>query len=164
MNQECTNANVSDRRESPLGWRRVAATVTLVLMATLVEACGSSSPSSAPTSNKPFVQQSGTGDKVISSVVLPSKWTVTWQFTCENPATARPFALTATKQATSPITVTDQTGLGGGGHKPYTTSGTYSFGVTTTCNWKLTVGPTPSSTATSTSTTSAQAGSTTSST
>src|SRR5664279_605131 len=37
----------------------------------------------------------------------------------------------------------DQTGLGGGGHKSITTSGTYTYVVATTCNWKLMVGSTP---------------------
>jgi hypothetical protein len=39
--------------------------------------------------------------------------------------------------------MTNQTGLGGSGHKPFTKSGNYSFVVKTSCGWKVVVGTTP---------------------
>jgi hypothetical protein len=39
--------------------------------------------------------------------------------------------------------LTDQTGLGGGGQKPFTRSGRYGFAINTSCGWDLTVESTP---------------------
>jgi hypothetical protein len=69
---------------------------------------------------------------------------VTWRFDCQNlPKKAGTFVLSSTEQGRSSARLTDQTGLGGGGQKPSTVPGTYSFAITTTCGWKLTVGTTP---------------------
>jgi hypothetical protein len=68
---------------------------------------------------------------------------VIWTFSCVDPVSARSIVLTSTKARGSPVTLTDQTGLGGGGHKSITTSGAHTYVVATTCNWKLMVGSTP---------------------
>jgi len=62
--------------------------------------------------------------------------------------------LTSTRQGGSPVQQTKQTGLGGGGQKPFSASGKYSFAVTTTCTWTISAGPIPK-VATSTTTTTA---------
>ena len=48
--------------------------------------------------------------------------------------------LTATPSGGSTTQVTNQNGLEGGGYHPFTTAGTYTFAVTTTCSWKVVVG------------------------
>ena len=77
---------------------------------------------------------------------------VTWRFNCTNPVTARPFALTATKAGGSPIGIAGQTGLGGGGTKVYSETGTFDFAINTTCSWTLSVGPSSSASKTTTTT------------
>jgi hypothetical protein len=120
----------------------------LVALGVAVAACSSNSTSA--TTADSVVQQSGTGNKTIGSVALPKKWTVTWKFTCTNPVTARQFVLTATN-ANGAIDITDQTGLGGGGTKDYTQTGTFDFAITTSCGWHLSTGPfSPGSTTTTT--------------
>ena len=132
--------------------------VTTLLSATLLAALGitfaacSSNSTSAITTDA-VVHQSGTGNKTISSVQLPKKWTVTWRFNCTNPVSARRFVLTATKAGATPIGITDQTGLGGGGTKVYTETGTFDFAITTTCTWTLSIGPSSSGSKTTTTTT-----------
>ena len=113
----------------------------VVLVSLLMTACSSSSTTAAaPRSpSDPYVNQSGTGNKTLAAVALPSLWTVTWRFDCEDPSTRRPFELTATKAGASPVTVTKQTGLGGGGFKPFRTAGTFTFAVTTSCGWTVSV-------------------------
>jgi hypothetical protein len=51
--------------------------------------------------------------------------------------------LSSTEQGRSADKLTDQTGLGGGGQKPFMQSGRYSFGVNTSCGWTVTVESTP---------------------
>jgi hypothetical protein len=97
----------------------------------------------APT--KPLLGKSGTGDEALGSVALPAGWTVSWGFQCPDSKKGT-FVLTETAAGAKAVTVTNQTGLGGNGHKPYTTSGTYSFAVTTTCGWQVNVGSTATAT------------------
>ncbi len=135
----------------PVGRRgRATALLSAGVLAVLgfgFASCSSNSPSVTTDST---VHQSGTTSKTISSVDLPKKWTVTWRFNCTNPVTARRFSLTATKSGGSPISITDQTGLGGGGTKTYAQTGTFDFAITTTCTWNLDVGPASSSPRTTT--------------
>jgi hypothetical protein len=107
-------------------------------------------PRSAP---KYYLQKAGTGNKVLSSVALPSKWYLLWTFNCG--AKRGTFKLTSTKKGQPLLAVTDQTGLGGGGQRPFTKSGTYRFAMRTTCSWKVTVASKPPSAAKSTTTTTA---------
>jgi hypothetical protein len=114
--------------------------------AILVASC--SSPSAMPTSihpaaSGPFLHRSGTGDMTLTSTMLPSKWTVNWTFDCNSPTKAGTFVLSTTRRGGTSTDVTDQTGLGGSGHKPFTKSGNYAFAVKTTCGWKVAVGTTP---------------------
>jgi hypothetical protein len=126
----------------------VMPTVGIMLAAIGVTACGISSAAHAPTAAatqkpKEFVIQSGSGDKLLAAVKLPKAWTVNWNFRCQNPTTSRPFSLTTIDHGGAPDNVTNQTGLAGGGNKPFKTAGNYRFSVTTTCGWKVTVGSTP---------------------
>ena len=89
-----------------------------------------------------LISKSGTTDGTLGPVVLPAAWTVSWSFECPNSKKGT-FVLSATAVGGLPVTVTNQTGLGGGGHKPYTTSGSYSFAVKTTCAWNVKAGVTP---------------------
>jgi len=122
----------------------------LALLGITLAACSSNSTSA--TTADAVVHQSGTSNKTIASVDLPKKWTVTWRFNCTNPGTARPFALTATKVGSPPIGIAGQTGLGGGGTKVYSETGTFDFAITTTCSWTLSVGPSSSDAKTTTTT------------
>jgi hypothetical protein len=109
-------------------------------------ACGSSSASpstTGPGATKQYLSESGTGKKVLDAMTYPAATTVSWTFDCQSPSTTGTFALTTTKSGKSPVDLTSQTGLGGGGHKPMAGAGKYGFGVTTTCGWKVTVGSTP---------------------
>jgi hypothetical protein len=129
--------------------------VGIILTAITVGACGSSSATHAPTSAisqkpKEFVIQSGSGDRLLAAVKLPKAWTVDWNFRCQNPTTSRPFSLATIDHGGSPDNVTTQTGLAGGGNKPFNTAGSYRFAVTTTCGWKVTVGSTPTNPKTAT--------------
>lgn len=150
--------------------RVVASTMAVVLFATLVAASSSfaattaaSSRASTMTSSsaaivgttapKYYLQKAGTGNKVLSSVALPSKWYLLWTFNCG--AKRGTFKLTSTKKGQPLLAVTDQTGLGGGGQRPFTKSGTYRFAMRTTCSWKVTVASKPPSAAKSTTTTTA---------
>lgn len=122
--------------------------VGIMLAAIGAGACGSSSATRAPTAvttlnPKEFVAQSGSGDRLLTAVKLPKAWTVDWNFRCQNPTTSRPFSLATIGHGGRPDDVTTQTGLAGGGNKPFNTAGTYRFAVTTTCRWKVTVGSTP---------------------
>jgi hypothetical protein len=126
---------------------RIVVLITgFALLATVAAACGSSSASPKSTkvsAAKQFLSQSGTGDKVLTSVTLPKAWTTTWNFDCQTPSAAGNFVLTSTKAGGAPVSLTNQTGLGGGGHKPSTSAGKYSFNVETTCGWKVSVASTP---------------------
>ncbi len=130
----------------------------LALLGLSLAACSSNSSSPTTTvSSRPVIQRSGSGSKTLGSVTLSTKWIVTWKFNCTNPVTASRFLLTATKSGGSPISITDQTGLGGGGTKAYNQTGTFTFAVATPCTWNLLVGPPSvgtSTTTTSSSTTS----------
>jgi hypothetical protein len=134
------------RRTAPL----LLAVGLLALLGVTLAACSSNSTSA--TTADAVIHQSGTSNKTIASVDLPKKWTVTWRFNCTNPVTARPFALTATKAGSSPIGIAGQTGLGGGGTKVYSQTGTFDFAITTTCSWTLSVGPSSSASKTTTTT------------
>lgn len=167
-----THRSVSTRSYDRRSWRRppkaVAPRIMLVLAVGALTGCGASKASSSSTGGTPapsiqaganqtigagppvtlaavpaqFLQQSGYGNKTLVSVALPASWTVTWAFTCTDPAKG-PFSLTSSVSGGSPVSITAQTGLGGGGHKPLSGAGTYTFVVTTTCGWKVSVGDTP---------------------
>jgi hypothetical protein len=83
-------------------------------------------------------------------VKLPKAWTVDWNFRCQNPTTSRPFSLATVEHGGPPDNVTTQTGLAGGGNKPFNTASSYRFAVTTTCGWKVTVVSTPTNPKTAT--------------
>ena len=123
--------------------------MAIALFAGTVAVCSPSSASSPSTPTnagvlKMYMQESGTGNRLLPSVTLPSKWTVTWKFDCQNLSKkVGTFILSSTEQGRSSARLTDQTGLGGGGQRPFTVSGKYSFAITTTCGWKLTAGTTP---------------------
>jgi hypothetical protein len=118
----------------------------VVSIGVVFAACSATSaaPSSKHvTSASPYFLRSGTGDQVLPSRVLPSKWTVNWTFDCNSPTKTGTFVLSTTKDGGSAVDVTNQTGLGGSGHKPFTKSGNYGFAVKTSCGWKVAVGTTP---------------------
>jgi hypothetical protein len=101
---------------------------------------GSSAPVTTHPAGVPYLTRSGTGSETLPAVGLPSRWTLIWRFSCTNPTSRRPFVLTATPSGGSTKQVTNQNGLEGGGYHPFTTAGTYTFAVTTTCSWKVVVG------------------------
>jgi len=167
--------------KSVAGTRRRPALVALsvpgiAVLAIMAAACGSSSSTAASTSTtkatgstvggastttiavaKSYLEASGTGNKMLASVVLPAAWTVSWTFDCKTPSTTGTFLLTSAKVGGTPVNVTKQTGLGGGGHKPYSTSGSYQFAVTSACGWKVNVATTPNSPTTSSASTTTSA-------
>jgi hypothetical protein len=145
--------------------------IAMALFAGSTAACGPSSASTTPTSSaaltataspvattsaparatsapanalKVYLRRSGTGDKAFASVALPPKWTVTWRFDCQNLPKARgTFVLSSAKQGRARFNLTVQTGLGGGGQRPFTAAGRYSFAIKTSCGWDLTAATTP---------------------
>ena len=135
--------------------RIVVPAVGLVLVASAVTASAlpgaagaSTTKTSSTTTSTPKVKQylvkSGSGNKVLTAVKLPGAWTVTWNFDCQSPSTKGTFALTTSDNGGAASNVTSQTGLGGGGHKPFNNkAGKYGFTVATTCGWKVMVGATP---------------------
>ncbi len=133
-----------------------AAAAVAVALGFLLAAC-SSSPSAATSTTASvravYLDKSGTGSKSIPAVTLPGKWTAAWRFICGQSPGGKTFVLTTTDHGGSPTVVTNQTGLGGGGQKPYTKSGNYSFQIKTACVWKLSVKPTPKTTPHSTTAT-----------
>ena len=94
---------------------------------------------------KIYLQQSGARSKTLRSVALPSKWYLTWTFDCG--AKKGTFLLTSTRQGSkSSVDVNSakgQTGLGGGGQRPFARAGTYKFAVATICSWKVTASSAP---------------------
>jgi len=134
--------------------RVVASTMAVVLFATLVAASSSfaattaaSSRASTMTSSsaaivgttapKYYLQKAGTGNRVLSSVALPSKWYLLWTFDCGSKRGT--FKLTSTRKGQPSLVVYDQIGLGGGGQRPFTKAGTYRFAMKTVCSWKVSV-------------------------
>jgi hypothetical protein len=141
-----------------------AAAVFAVALGSLLAAC-SSSPTTSSTSTTAtvravYLDKSGAGNSSIAAVTLPAKWTAAWRFICDQTPGSKSFVLTATDHGGSPTVVTNQTGLGGGGQKPYTKSGAYSFQIKTACVWKLSVKPTPKTASHSTTATTATTAST----
>jgi hypothetical protein len=108
------------------------------------QAAARSKPAPKPPPLKVYLKSAGSGNKALSSVKLPAEWTVVWRFDCQNVAKQRgTFVLSSTAQGASRVTLTNQTGLGGGGQKPFTRSGRYAFAINTSCGWDLTVESTP---------------------
>jgi hypothetical protein len=141
-------------RLASLSKRAMVPAMSVALLVTAGLACspataGASSKSKSPSkltsavTPKQFFSATGTGSKNLSASKLPKAWTVTWTFDCQSPATTGTFALTSAKVGKTAAKVTSQTGLGGGGHLPYTGAGAYTFGVTTTCAWTVKVNATP---------------------
>ena len=110
-----------------------------------------SSRAATVASPKYYLQKSGKGNEVLSSVVLPSKWYLIWRFDCG--VKRGTYVLSSTKEGQPSITVANQTGLGGGGQRPFTKSGAYKFAMKTTCSWKVTVASSLPVVASSTTTT-----------
>jgi hypothetical protein len=112
----------------------------LIASSLVLAACSSNSSTTVGTHphGVPYLTKSGSGDTTVSSVDLPSTWSLVWKFSCTNPTTRRPFAV-AVSSGGSSTTITRQTGLAGGGYHPFTKAGTYTFTVTTTCHWNLLV-------------------------
>jgi len=97
-----------------------------------------------PAAAKVYLQRSGTGNRAFSPMMVPPKSSVVWRFDCQNaPKQRGTFVLSSKEQGRSSVKLTDQTGLGGGGQKPFAQSGRYSFGINTACGWSLTVESTP---------------------
>ncbi len=88
----------------------------------------------------PYLTTAGTGNRTIASVALPARWSLVWKFSCTDPATRRPFGLAVSIDGGPSHSVTDQTGLEGGGNHLFTKGGPTTFTVTTTCGWNLLVG------------------------
>jgi hypothetical protein len=85
------------------------------------------------------LQQSGTGNKALHSIALPSKWYLTWKFDCG--AKKGTFVLEQARNGNTSYNVNGskgQTGLGGGGQQPFTKSGSYKLTLKTSCTWKVT--------------------------
>jgi hypothetical protein len=125
----------------PTRWVPLA---SFVICSMLLAACSSSSaPATMTTHPKglPYLSRVGTGDATLPPVAVPAAWSLVWHFSCTDPASPRPFALTATRTGGATTHVTDQAGLGGGGYHPFTAAGgIYTFTVTTTCGWQVLAG------------------------
>ncbi len=142
-------------RPTPRLSRTMVFPMAIAVFAGSMALCGASSASAQPTSpvasarSKPaapkiYLQRSGTGNKELSPVMVPSKWTVVWKFDCQNaPKQRGTFVLSSKQQGHWAVKLTNQTGLGGGGQKPFTQAGRYGFGINTSCGWDLTVESTP---------------------
>jgi hypothetical protein len=103
-----------------------------------------SKPAPKPAVLKVYLKTAGSGNRALSAVNLPAGWTVEWRFDCQNVAKQRGISvLRSTAQGGSPVKLTDQTGLGKGGQKPFTRPGRYGFAINTSCGWDLTVESTP---------------------
>jgi len=128
---------------SPIQPKRLALLATLAAGSLALTACGSS-PSTTTVSTHPagvpYLSRTGTGNATLPQIALPSTWTLVWRFNCTSPATRRSFLLTSTPSGGSTTQVTNQTGLEGGGYRPFHTSGNFTFAVTTTCSWQVLVG------------------------
>lgn len=99
------------------------------------------STSAAPTTTVPpktYLARSGKGDKSFVASGLPAKWMAAWRFDCEHPTRKANFVLEVGAASGSLVRITSQTGLGGGGQRPYTSGGSYRFSVSTSCNWDVT--------------------------
>lgn len=121
---------------------RSAPLASFAALALLTAAC-SSNPTPAVTTHRagtPYLSRTGTGDATLPSVTLPSSWSLVWHFACTDPVSRRPFVLTAGRASGTAVKVTDQAGLEGGGYRPFTSAGVYTFVVTTTCSWQVYVG------------------------
>ncbi len=117
--------------------------VTSLAVASLaLTACGSSTPAPATVhpAGVPYLSRAGTGDATLPQVALPGSWSLVWHFNCTDPASRRSFVLTATPSGGMTTQVTDQTGLEGGGYRPFRAAGDYTFVVTTTCGWNVLAG------------------------
>ena len=131
--------------------RALALPMAVAVLAGSMALCGSSSASALPRSAvatsrakpavaKIYLHRSGRGNREIPAVALPSNWTVAWKFDCQNaPKQRGTFVLFSKHQGHSALKLTNQTGLGGGGQKPFTQAGRYGFGVNTSCGWDMTV-------------------------
>ena len=105
----------------------------------LMAACGSgsSAPVSTHPAGEPYLSRIGTGSATLPSIALPARSTLVWHFSCTNPSSRRSFVLTSTPDGGKATTVTNQTGLEGGGYRPLKTAGVFTFAVKTTCSWQV---------------------------
>jgi hypothetical protein len=142
-------------RSRPRLSRTMVFPMAVAVFASSVALCGAAGASTLPRSPvttsqakpaapKIYMQRSGTGNRELSSMMVPPKSSVVWRFDCQNaPKQRGTFVLSSKEQGHSAVKLTDQTGLGGGGQKPFWQSGRYSFGVNTSCGWTVTVESTP---------------------
>lgn len=122
--------------------KRMVPLAAIVASSLVLADCASTSPSATVDTHPhgvPYLTQSGSGDRTITSVPLPATWSLVWKFSCTDPTTRRSFVLAVSAGGRPPTTVTDQTGLEGGGYHPFTEAGDYTFTVTTSCGWDLLV-------------------------
>ena len=104
-----------------------------------LSSCGGSSASTTTTPNGVYLSLSGHGNRTTEPISVPKKWTAAWHFDCPS-ASPGSFRLTAAFRGSTTKTLTDQRGLGGGGYKPFSTQGTVTFSIATSCSWNLKVG------------------------
>ena len=121
---------------------RLIALVAIATSSALVTACSSNPAPTVATHppGLPYLSRAGTGAATLPSIALPSKWTLIWHFNCMNPASRRSFVLNSTPDGGKATMVTNQTGLEGGGYRPFTKSGVFTFAVSTTCSWRVLAG------------------------
>jgi hypothetical protein len=129
--------------------------MAVAVLAGSVALCGVASASSLhgspmakgapkPPASKIYMQRSGVGNRETSSTMVPPRSSILWRFDCQNaPKQRGTFVLSSKEQGQMSVRLTDQTGLGGGGQKPFARAGRYTFGVNTPCGWSLTVESTP---------------------
>ncbi len=119
------------------------AIVAVVMSGSGLSGCGGSSASTTTTTptttSGVYLRLSGHSNRTTAPLALPKQWTVAWHFECASTSPG-PFRLTAAFRGGTTETLTDQSGLGGGGYKPFSTPGTVTFSITTSCPWNLKVG------------------------
>jgi hypothetical protein len=131
-------------RQTMKRWVPVMSVTLLAIMGAVgnvsIAAASARPKTLVPTASKMYFSHTGVGDKKLYAAHLPKAWTVAWTFDCQSPATTDAFVLTSAKVGKKSSNVAFQSGLGGGGYKAFHGKGSYKFGVTTTCGWKVTVG------------------------
>ena len=122
--------------------RQLVTLAVLVASSPVLVACGSGSSTTVETHapGTPYLTVSGTGNRTIRSVALPAKWSLVWKFSCTDPTTRRPFSVAVSIDGGPSHSITDQAGLEGGGYHPFTTGGSTTFTLTTSCGWSLLAG------------------------
>ena len=76
--------------------KRMVPLAAIVASSLVLAACASTSPSTTVDTHPhgvPYLTQSGSGDRTITSVPLPATWSLVWKFSCTDPTTRRSFVL-----------------------------------------------------------------------